>query len=83
VIFRSDPDARALARRSLFFLALAMNETLIERAITLANAAHLGQMRKYSGLPYIVHPMKVAARVMRLPGESLLQAALPRMPGHA
>ena len=37
--------------------------TLIEMASDLANRAHLGQRRKISGIPYIVHPFRVAAMV--------------------
>ena len=38
---------------------------LINKAFTFASAAHaaVGQVRKYSGEPYIVHPVEVACRV--------------------
>lgn len=35
----------------------------MQRAINFANTAHAGQVRKYSNLPYIVHPMQVLALV--------------------
>lgn len=40
--------------------------TLFERATELATHAHRGQKRKYSGDPYIVHPLRVAELVRRL-----------------
>jgi len=36
---------------------------LIEKAIEFANRAHSGQVRKYSNLPYILHPLEVMNRV--------------------
>lgn len=36
---------------------------LIPRAAQLADYAHRGQLRKYTGRPYIEHPMRVAGRV--------------------
>lgn len=50
------------------------DEALIEKAYLFAKAAHesviredggLGQLRKYSGLPYITHPQAVAAYVKK------------------
>ncbi len=41
---------------------------MILYAAQFAQAAHGGQMRKYTNRPYIEHPMRVAGRVMLLPG---------------
>lgn len=51
--------------------------SLILHAAALAARAHEGQKRKYSGLPYITHPARVAGRVGILPGvtEELVAAA--------
>jgi guanosine-3',5'-bis(diphosphate) 3'-pyrophosphohydrolase len=51
--------------------------SLILKAAALALRAHEGQKRKYSGLPYITHPARVAGRVGILPGvtEELVAAA--------
>lgn len=40
---------------------------LIIKAKEYARKYHDGQKRKYSGAPYIVHPFRVAARVLELP----------------
>ena len=40
---------------------------LILRAAAFAARAHAGQRRNYTGLPYIVHPARVAGRVGILP----------------
>lgn len=49
------------------------------RAYTFALAAHtaIGQKRKYTGEPYIIHPMEVAATVKTVPGhtEEMVAAA--------
>jgi (p)ppGpp synthase/HD superfamily hydrolase len=45
-----------------------MNVEQIILAARLAEIAHRGQVRKYTGAPYITHPMRVAARVTLLPG---------------
>jgi len=34
--------------------------TLVEKARVFATAAHAGQVRKYTGVPYITHPIEVA-----------------------
>lgn len=39
---------------------------LIIRACKIASEAHRGQTRKYTGDPYVLHPMRVAGRVMLL-----------------
>lgn len=52
---------------------------LIERAYVFAKAAHesVGQMRKYTGEPYIVHPVEVAGIVQTVcHTEAMLAAAL-------
>ena len=41
---------------------------MIIAAAQFATNAHLGQFRKYTGDPYIYHPMRVAGRVSMLPG---------------
>lgn len=48
-----------------------MTLDLEERARIFATAAHtaIGQMRKYSGKPYIVHPARVAAQVRMWGGD--------------
>ena len=53
--------------------------TLVERARVFATAAHaaVGQTRKYTGEPYIVHPMEVASIVEQAGGtETMIAAAL-------
>ena len=52
---------------------------LIERAYVFSKAAHeaVGQVRKYSGEPYIVHPIEVAGIVQTVPHtDAMLAAAL-------
>lgn len=51
--------------------------TLIEKADTFALAAHaaVGQMRKYTGEPYIVHPREVAKLVASVGGSDDMVAA--------
>jgi (p)ppGpp synthase/HD superfamily hydrolase len=46
--------------------------TLIEKAQAFATAAHaaVGQLRKYTFEPYIVHPAEVAALVATVPGHT-------------
>lgn len=45
---------------------------IIEKAKKIATVAHaaVGQRRKYTGEPYIVHPAEVAAMVNRVPGRT-------------
>lgn len=51
--------------------------SIILKAAALATRAHEGQKRKYTNLPYITHPARVAGRVGILPGvtEELVAAA--------
>lgn len=59
---------------TLFKPAAPKAETpeLVRRADSFAALAHgaTGQVRRYSGEPYIVHPRSVAARVRLVPGHS-------------
>lgn len=51
--------------------------TLEQRALEFARKAHEGQVRKYTGDPYIVHPIAVAALVKTVPHtEEMVAAAL-------
>lgn len=51
--------------------------SLILRAARFADTAHAGQVRKYNGAPYILHPMRVAGIVSLLDDatESMVAAA--------
>lgn len=50
---------------------------LVEKALRFATEAHEGQVRKYTGEPYINHPMAVAELVSGVPHtEEMLAAAL-------
>ncbi len=50
---------------------------LINKAKMLAGKAHEGQMRKYSGTPYIVHPIEVATIVQSVDHtDEMIAAAL-------
>ena len=52
---------------------------IVERARVFATAAHaaVGQTRKYTGEPYVVHPMEVASLVESVGGtEAMVAAAL-------
>lgn len=49
----------------------------VEEAFRYAARAHLGQVRKNSGVPYITHPMYVAMMVARAyPDEAIVMAAV-------
>lgn len=47
-----------------------MSLQLITKAVAFATAAHDGQFRKYTGEPYIVHPMAVAKTVADFGGDT-------------
>ena len=51
---------------------------MLERAIQFATEAHSGQFRKYTGEPYITHPLAVMEIVRGVPGhtEEMLVAAV-------
>ena len=50
---------------------------LINKAKMLAGKAHEGQFRKYSGMPYIVHPIEVATIVQTVDhSDEMIAAAL-------
>ena len=51
---------------------------MLERAIQFATQAHQGQFRKYTGEPYITHPLAVMEIVKGVPGhtEEMLVAAV-------
>lgn len=51
---------------------------LIDEAKQLAGKAHEGQVRKYSGMPYIIHPVEVATIVQTVEGhtDEMIAAAL-------
>ena len=50
---------------------------LINKAKMLAGKAHEGQFRKYSGMPYIVHPIEVATIVQEVEhSDEMIAAAL-------
>ena len=56
-----------------------MNDTeLIRKADAFAEKAHAGVSRKYSNAPYITHPRRIKAEVMKLEGatEEMAAAAL-------
>lgn len=48
---------------------------IVTKAKILAKDWHAGQTRKYSGLPYIVHPARVAGHVQGIGGDEAMIAA--------
>jgi (p)ppGpp synthase/HD superfamily hydrolase len=50
---------------------VSWNGDPICRALDFATSAHAGQTRKYTGEPYIVHPIAVEAIVRDVPGASV------------
>lgn len=53
------------------------HENVVKKALAFAKEAHesVGQVRKYTGEPYIVHPMEVADIVKSVGGSEAMQAA--------
>ena len=52
-----------------------MTQKELDTILKFATVAHDGQMRKYTGDPYIVHPTAVAAKVKEIGGSMEMQAA--------
>jgi len=48
---------------------------LVEKALTFATEAHEGQVRKYTGVPYIVHPVEVMEIVKTVSSDVAMHAA--------
>ncbi len=48
---------------------------LVQEALAFAARAHAGQVRKYTGRPYITHPIAVARLVHQFGGDSAMVAA--------
>lgn len=63
----NDPHWAVLLRldRAIVSCEDQMNDII--RAAQFAEQAHRGQVRKFTGEPYIMHPMRVAGRVAMLP----------------
>ncbi len=51
----------------------------IIEAARFADKCHAGQVRKYTGAPYITHPARVATRVMLLPRTSQIETEIENM----
>lgn len=52
-----------------------LEDPLAQKALALATKAHEGLKRKYSGNPYIEHPIEVAERIARLPWSTVEMVA--------
>lgn len=48
---------------------------LVDKAIIYATEKHSGQVRKFSGIPYILHPMEVAAIISTMTNDEEIIAA--------
>jgi len=48
---------------------------IVEKALSFATEAHEGQVRKYTGVPYIVHPIEVMEIVKTVSGDVNMHAA--------
>lgn len=48
---------------------------LVEKALAFATEAHEGQVRKYTGVPYIVHPIEVMEIVKTVSDDAAMHAA--------
>ena len=48
---------------------------LVEKALQFATAAHEGQVRKYTGEPYIIHPVEVMEIVKTVSNDTAMHAA--------
>jgi (p)ppGpp synthase/HD superfamily hydrolase len=53
----------------------ARGSPLLEKALAFATVKHAGQLRKYTGDPYIVHPIAVAETVAATGGDEAAIAA--------
>jgi len=61
----------------LYYGEIVINTSKILDAIVFATKAHHGQMRKYTGDPYIVHPIEVASVVSIAPHtDEMIMAAI-------
>jgi (p)ppGpp synthase/HD superfamily hydrolase len=49
--------------------------TIVKKALEFAAEAHKGQVRKYTGEPYIVHPIEVMELVKQVTDDPKMQAA--------
>tara|TARA_A100001037_G_C15064121_1_gene596178 strand:- start:588 stop:1088 length:501 start_codon:yes stop_codon:yes gene_type:complete len=52
-----------------------MTENMVQRALAFATLAHGDQKRKYTGVPYIVHPIEVMEIVQSVPHDDAMLAA--------